>query len=194
MPVRRGHPTFPLRPALNRTMEEALTFEGPSAVASDERLASDRFGGLFDRHHAHLYALGLRLTWNADDARDLVQDCFVRAIESGNVPQADQDAERWLVRILVNLCRDRQRRSAVRREHAKAASITHAPERHDPGVGPDVRAAVLALPVRQRAIVVLHEIEGHTIVEIAKMLGIAAVTARWHLHTARRALRETLGR
>jgi RNA polymerase sigma-70 factor (ECF subfamily) len=175
-------------------MEEALTFEGPSAVASDERQTTDRFGGLFDRHHAHLYALGLRLTWNTDDARDLVQDCFVRAIESGHVPSADQDAERWLVRILVNLCRDRQRRSVVRREHARIASIESAPERHDPGVGPDVRAAVLALPVRQRAIVVLHEIEGHSIVEIAKMLGIAAVTARWHLHTARRTLRGALGR
>jgi RNA polymerase sigma-70 factor (ECF subfamily) len=175
-------------------MEEALTFEGPSAVASEERQATDRFGGLFDRHHAKLYALGLRLTWNADDARDLVQDCFLRAIESGRVPESDSDASRWLVRILVNLCRDRQRRSAVRREHARIASIPDASERHDPGVGPDVRTAVLALPVRQRAVVVLHEIEGHTLAEIAKMLGIAAVTARWHLHAARRTLREALGR
>jgi RNA polymerase sigma-70 factor (ECF subfamily) len=175
-------------------MEDALTFEGPSAVASDERQANEKFGGLFDRHHARLYALALRLTWNADDARDLVQECFLRAIESGRVPEADPEASRWLVRILVNLCRDRRRRAAVRRAHATIDAAPRPREGHDPGVDAAVRAAVLALPVRQRAVVVLHEIEGHTIQEIAKTLGIAAVTARWHLHAARRKLRENLGR
>jgi RNA polymerase sigma-70 factor (ECF subfamily) len=175
-------------------MEEALTFAGDSSVAPEERLATETFGRLFDAHHAKLYALGLRLTWNADDARDLVQDCFLRAIENGGIPPAEPGALRWLVRILVNLCRDRARRSAVRRAHAMIAPARSRTESHDPGIGPDVRAAVLALPVRQRAVVVLHEIEGHTIVEIARMLGIAAVTARWHLHTARRKLREALGR
>jgi DNA-directed RNA polymerase specialized sigma24 family protein len=48
--------------------------------------------------------------------------------------------------------------------------------------------------VRQRAVVVLHEIEGRTLNEIGGMLGIAAVTARWHLHVALRSLRKELSR
>ena len=57
-----------------------------------------------------------------------------------------------------------------------------------------VRDAVMALPVRQRAVVVLHEIEGRSLREIGEMLGIAAVTARWHLHIALRSLRTELSR
>jgi len=179
---------------LEEAMDDAMSFEGPPAVASEAKPSTERYGTLFDRHHARLYALGLRLTWNADDARDLVQECFVRAIETGRIPAGDDDAGNWLVRVLVNLCRDRHRRLAVRRAHARTVPDSDPAITHDPAVNREVRAAVLALPVRQRAVVVLHDIEGRSIGEIAAMLGVAAVTARWHLHTARRKLREALGR
>jgi RNA polymerase sigma factor (sigma-70 family) len=180
-------PTVPRGRTLGRVMEQALTFEGRDTVRSDDRTWTETVGRLFDTHHARLYALALRLTWGADEARDLVQDCFLRALARGRVPGDDDAAERWLVRILVNLCKDRSRKAAVRRAHT-------APPREettgDPAVDVAVRDAVLALPVRQRAVVVLHEIEGRTLEEIAGLLGIAAVTARWHLHAARKRLRE----
>ena len=174
-------------------MEQTLTLEGRGTVTSDEGARADEVGRLFDRHQSRLYKLALRLTWGDDDARDLVQECFLRAIEH-RVPDDPVAAERWLVRVLINLCRDRRRRGGVRHAYAQDARNGVPAAVHDPAVNAAVREAVLALPVRQRAVVVLHEVEGRTLHEVAAMLGIAAVTARWHLHVALRSLRKELSR
>jgi RNA polymerase sigma-70 factor (ECF subfamily) len=172
-------------------MEHSLALEGRDTVTSHETARAEAIGRLFDDHNSRLYKLALRMTWGDEDARDLVQECFLRAIEH-RPPEDPIAAERWLVRVLVNLCRDRRRRGAVRRAHEREAQGESAVEAHHPGVNAAVRSAVLALPVRQRAVVVLHEIEGRTLQEVAEMLGIAAVTARWHLHVALRSLRKEL--
>jgi RNA polymerase sigma-70 factor (ECF subfamily) len=172
-------------------MEQTLTIEGRETVTSDEGTAAEAIGRLFDLHHARLYRLALRMTWGDDDARDLVQECFLRAIEH-RVPEAAEGAERWLVRVLINLGRDRQRRAVVRRSHGVDFHEVPPPAAGDPGMSAAVRDAVRRLPVRQRAVVVLHEIEGRTLTEIAEAMGIAAVTARWHLHAALRRLRKEL--
>jgi RNA polymerase sigma factor (sigma-70 family) len=108
-----------------------------------------------------------------------------------DLPPGPEGAERWLVRVLVNLCRDRRRRGLVRMAHARRVAQEPEPA-GDPGLHAAVRDAVRRLPVRQRAVVVLHEVEGRTLQEVAATLGIAAVTARWHLHVALRALRKEL--
>jgi RNA polymerase sigma-70 factor (ECF subfamily) len=174
-------------------MEQTLTLEGRDTVTSDESARAESIGRLFDRHQARLYTLALRMTWRHDEASDLVQECFLRAIEH-RVPNDPKFAERWLVRVLVNLCRDRRRRDVVRRTHEQQARNVVPFEEHDPALNAAVRDAVLALPVKQRAVVVLHEIEGRTLQEVAQMLGVAAVTARWHLHVALRSLRKELSR
>jgi RNA polymerase sigma-70 factor (ECF subfamily) len=174
-------------------MEQSLTLEGRGTVTSDESARAEVAGRLFDRHQGRLYKLALRMTWGDDEARDLVQECFLRAIEH-EVPDDPIAAERWLVRVLINLCRDRGRRGEVRRAHARATQSGTAAAAHDPAIDAAVRDAVLALPVRQRVVVVLHEVEGRTLQEVAEMLGIAAVTARWHLHVALRSLRKELSR
>jgi RNA polymerase sigma-70 factor (ECF subfamily) len=133
------------------------------------------------------------MTWGSYEARDLVQECFLRAIEH-RVPDDPRVADGWLIRVLVNLCRDRQRRRVVRQAHEQQVPHGTAVVGHDPAMHAAVRDAVLALPVRQRAVVVLHEVEGRTLREVADMLGIAAVTARWHLHVALRSLRKELSR
>ena len=173
-------------------MEQTLALEGRDHVTSEETRV-ETIGRLFDTHHTRLYHLALRMTWGDDDARDLVQECFLRAIEHP-LPGDPKAAERWLTRVLVNLCRDRHRRRTVRRLHARERSHEPLATSEDPATSAALRDAVLALPVRQRAIVVLHEIEGRTLSEIGELLGIAAVTARWHLHVALRSLRKELSR
>ena len=174
-------------------MEHTLTIDERGDAASREDARIDTIGRLFDSQHARLHRLALRMTWGHDDALDLVQECFVRAMEA-RLPDDPLAAERWLTRVLVNLCHDRQRRGAVRRAHDGAPRRDVPAPAEDPVMNAVVRDAVLALPVRQRAVVVLHEIEGRTLEEVAGLLGIAAVTARWHLHVALRSLRKELSR
>src|SRR5688500_17570631 len=76
---------------------------------------AERLGALFDAHHQRLYRLARRMLRDPDAARDLVQETFLRAARSpGAIPMGLNDEEAWLVRVLVNLCRDSWRRSQTR--------------------------------------------------------------------------------
>ena len=67
----------------------------------------DRVAALFDAHHERLYRLARRLTPSVDDALDLVQETFLRAARSPRaVPFGSSPEEAWLVRVLINICRD----------------------------------------------------------------------------------------
>ncbi|HEY6139427.1 MAG TPA: sigma factor, partial [Thermoanaerobaculia bacterium] len=81
-----------------------LVSGGAMEMDGGERLAE-----LFDRHQARLYRFALRLSGSDDEAKDLVQDAFVRAARA-RVPEDDEAALRWLVRVVTNLARDRWRR------------------------------------------------------------------------------------
>src|SRR5262245_24351990 len=130
--------------------------------------ATDRLAELFDSHQNRLFHLALRLCSDREEARDLVQETFPRAARHpGTVA-----GESWLVRTLVNLSRDRYRRLAVR------ARVREELSREQDRVDPEethvaratVQAALARLAPRRRAAIVLHEIEGRPVREVARLL------------------------
>jgi RNA polymerase sigma factor (sigma-70 family) len=160
----------------------------------DSRLK--RLGWLFDAHHERLFRLARRMAADPEEAHDLVQETFLRAARRpGAVPPGEPAGEAWLVRVLVNLCRDRFRRLAVRSRGREELRL-------EPGVSahPEpaalaraaVQAALARLSPRRRAIVVLHEIEEVPVERVASLLGIAQVTVRWHLAVGRKELAKLL--
>jgi RNA polymerase sigma-70 factor (ECF subfamily) len=153
--------------------------------------AETRLLGLFESHHRRLYLLARRLTASPSEAEDVVQDTFLRAARTSTpVPQDFSGAEAWLVRILVNVCRDRWRVLQGRRR----LEARYETPRWTPAAG-NPEAALIAqttiwnalnqLAPRRRAVVVLHEIEGIDISGISRLLGISAVTVRWHVGRGR---------
>jgi RNA polymerase sigma-70 factor (ECF subfamily) len=98
------------------------------------------------------------------------------------------------VRILINVRRDQWRKEDVRRRHhhelRPLVATPHA-EGHliDRAV---VWQALDRLPPRRRAILVLHELDGMPVADVASHLGISAITVRWHLSRGRRALADIL--
>lgn len=189
-------------------MHDTVLVEGIGRVAgTGERAAGElpvaaalsgpaRLAALFDLHHRRLYRLGLRMLGSAEDAQDLVQETFLRAARSlSRLPDGDSGAEAWLVRVAVNVCRDRQRRRGVRR--ARAAELPQqlpAPDEEAPRLARwTVHAALAELPARRRSILVMHELEGLSTHEIGRLLGTSAVTVRWHLAMGRRELARRLG-
>ena len=168
----------------------------PMAAADDpaERLAS-----LFDTHYDRLYRLARRLVPSIDDALDLVQETFLRAARAPNlVPLGNTGEEAWLVRVLVNIRRDQWRKAGVRKQNDPTANEGFAMirPRSDPETALIAKAtawqALDQLPPRRRAIVVMHEFEGMPVPAIAALLGIRAVTVRWHLAAGLRELSRTL--
>ncbi len=149
---------------------------------------SSRLGALFDAHGARLYRLARRLASDRNDAQDLVQETFVRAAgHLSAVPNGAGPEEAWLVRVLVNLARDGWRRGRVRADERRWGIVEQTggdPERRYLA-RLEVQRALARLPPRRRAIVVLAELEGMEIGAIGRLLGISAVTVRWHLLRAR---------
>src|SRR5688500_770163 len=85
---------------------------------------NDRLAVLFDTHEDRLYRLARRLAPSADDARDLVQETFLKAAKSLNgMPLGFMKEEAWLVRVLVNIRRDQWRKNRVR---ARSAAVLRA--------------------------------------------------------------------
>ena len=166
-------------------------------VAGDApRPAAARLAELFDAHHQRLYRLARRLSRSADEARDLVQETFLHAARAPHrIPSGATHEEAWLVRVLINIARDRWRKSAVRaRVQALQSPAAPAPGPEDAAIARAmIWRALDTLPPRRRAIVVMYEIDGATVSAIARLLGVTAVTVRWHLSRGRRELARVLG-
>jgi RNA polymerase sigma-70 factor (ECF subfamily) len=177
-----------------------MTGEATVATANhDAAAAADRLGALFDSHHQRLYRLARRMSRDPDEARDLVQDTFVRAARSpSSVPAGEPAEEAWLVRVLVNLCRDRWRQTANRDRlrlrqgygvRVDRSTAMAEPQTSDPEAALVARSVVWraleTLDPRRRAVLVMHELEGLPIEAIARTLSVTAVTVRWHLSKGR---------
>ena len=155
----------------------------------------DRLTLLFDEHQDRLYRLARRLSRDADEAQDLVQETFLRTARTlRSVPVGHSNEEAWLVRVLINIRRDQWRRAAVRKRSPFSlhASVTNADSEAALIAKRTVWRALDLLHPRRRAVIVMHELEGMTISAIASLLGISAITVRWHLSMGRRDLKRVL--
>ena len=122
------------------------------------------------------------------DADDMVQDAFVRALQREAGFRRDASPATWMHRIVVNLCLDerrkRQRRHSLETEAAPDALA--GPPRLPDRV--TVRAALQRLSPADRRICLLYDVMGYTHVEIARALRIPVGTSKSRLALARRRL------
>jgi len=146
---------------------------------------------VYRAHAARIYALCRRMVGDDAQARDLVQDVFVRAWERLTTFREQSAFGTWLHRLAVNVVLE-QLRSRKRDDarHTDADEWLAGPgslaERLDTRM--DLDKALARLPAGARTVFLLHDIEGYSHDEIAQMTGIAPGTARAQLWRARRAL------
>lgn len=154
----------------------------------------DAFGVVYRVHAPAVHAVCRRMLGNDEDAREMVQDVFVRAWERLASFRGESALRTWLHRLGVNLILERLR--AARRDALRFADDAgdvpgSALERRlDARI--DLAAALDRLPNGSRMVLVLHDIEGYSHEEIAAMTGIAPGTSRAQLWRARRHLSRML--
>jgi RNA polymerase sigma-70 factor (ECF subfamily) len=168
----------------------------PMLVERVRRGDREAFGLLVDRYSEQAFAVAYGFLQHAEDAEDLVQDAFIRALERIDKLGRGSNFGPWFYRLLVNAALNRRKYLARRRTDDVPASAS----------GPDSPAvdteraelrgrladALGSLPDDLETVVILHDLEGFTHPEIAELLGIPEGTCRSHLSRARRMLRETL--
>jgi RNA polymerase sigma-70 factor (ECF subfamily) len=156
------------------------------------------FEPLIRAHQRMIHSLAYRMTGSLADAEDLTQETFIRAYRQLDSYQGTAKFSSWLYRIAVNACltwRQREtRRSEVHRDWS--ADTAGQPENHSPAdrddVSRTVQAALMKLPAKQRAAVVLTVYDGHNHAEAAKILGCSETTVSWRIFAARRKLKRLL--
>jgi RNA polymerase sigma-70 factor, ECF subfamily len=158
-------------------------------------VAGDRyaFEELFYRHRRQLYRLAQITSRNTEDAADALQDAMLKAHRSAPAFRHDSAVSSWLYRIVVNACLDRLRRSKTHPTTAlddDACHIGDPTPRLDTAIA--VERALMRLPVEQRAAVVAVDMQGYSVAETARMLGIAEGTVKSRCSRARAKLAEAL--
>lgn len=150
----------------------------------------DAFRALYRAHTPALYALALRLSGgDRDEAEDLVQESWVRALTALRTFRADSALRSWLCGVLVNVRRGRIRADWRIVDMPDVEPLTE-------GSGPedaiDLEHAIGTLPEGARDVYVLHDVQGYTHREIADLLGIVEGTSKSQLNRARALLRSAL--
>jgi RNA polymerase sigma-70 factor (ECF subfamily) len=167
---------------------------------------TDAFGVLVARHRDRLWAVALRTTGNPDDAADGLQEGLVAAYRRAGSFRGESQVTTWLHRVVVNACLDRIRAAKIRRFDALPDDIEDrgtlvATAQHDDL--PDAAAedaerrtrvldALATLPADQRAALVLVDMEGYPVAEVAEMLGCADGTVKSRCSRGRARLAELL--
>lgn len=169
----------------------------------DRARAGDRsaFDELVRATTADTYTLAFRLTGNEEDARDVVQETYLRAFRGIGKFRGDAQFTTWLYRITANcaatqLGKRRRHRHEELDDEGGYADLTPG---HDPlaraeasNLRDRLTVALEDLPPRLRAVIVLRDVYDLPHDAIAEELGISESAAKVRLHRARKKLRERL--
>jgi len=181
-----------------------------AAAKSMEDEIQREFDELVRRYYRQAYNLAYRLTGNAADAEDLVQDAFLRAYRFFDRYDRSMPFMNWFSRIMVNLYIDEYRR----RGRLKTISLDEPQQTEEgeegttldiPDPGPTsleialdkvyvdaIHEGLQHLPPDFRTAVLLADIQGHSYEEIAEMMGTSIGTVRSRIHRGRKQLRDYL--
>jgi RNA polymerase sigma factor (sigma-70 family) len=168
-------------------------------VALARRGNRDAFGALVSRYLRPALAVAWEYAPTRDDAEDLVQDAFHRALRSLDRFDETRPFGPWFFTILRNVARNAAERnsrwtSVAVPDELPADGGDPEDEAHRAVLRESIQEGLDILPPMQRTCFRLCDIEGFGGTEVAGMLGLSAATVRTHRHRARATLRDALER
>lgn len=164
--------------------------------------ASEWLSGLVQQHLRRVFAVLYRIVGNRADAQDLSQEVFLKAFQRRHQLRDPERVLPWLLRIASNAAIDFQRARAVQRDPQPWSEELHS---GPPGPSPEhllvqqereqrLHDALKVLSPKERAAIVLRDLEGMSGAEVARTLGCSQITVRTHIASARIKLRRFLSR
>lgn len=154
-----------------------------------------------------LYNFAYHLTYNEEDANDLVQETYLKAYRFIDKYDVGTNAKAWLFKILKNAFINDYRKKTKRPTKVDYEEIVNYHDEEDSNyssymdlreemfqsmMGDEVTNAINSLPVDFRTVILLCDIEGFTYEEISKIIDIPIGTVRSRLHRARNMLKQQL--
>jgi RNA polymerase sigma-70 factor (ECF subfamily) len=167
--------------------DEALVFQSQNGDAA-------AFAELVRKHQRMIHSLTYRMTGSMADAEDLAQEAFINAYRQIGAYRGGSKFSTWLYRIAMNACLSWRRRETLRVEVAANWAENNSAPRAEREVenGDLVHAALLKLPPKQRAAVMLTLHDGMSHAEAAEILNCSETTVSWRVFAAKRKLKRWL--
>ena len=157
------------------------------------------FEELFHRHQGRVYSVTRRMMNNEEDAEDLVQEIFLKAYQKIDKFKYTSAFSTWLYRLAVNQCIDQLRKrknsvNAMPLEEAILQVDEDTPEDHAllDDRNRQIWSAINSLRDKERAIIILKDIEGLSYKEIAEVFKCSLGRVKSRLHEARQKLKAIL--
>jgi RNA polymerase sigma-70 factor (ECF subfamily) len=153
----------------------------------------EAYEALVSNYQRMIHSLTYRMTGSIADAEDLAQEIFIQAYWRLNTFRGEAKFSSWLYRIGINTClnwrKREQRREQLQEEWARqdcpCEAVDDKAER--------VQAALMRLPAKQRAAIILTTYDEMSHAETARVLGCSETTVSWRLFAARKSLKKWLG-
>lgn len=173
----------------------------PSLIEAARRGDKKSLEKLLSLEQARIYAYGLKMCRNPEDARDVAQETMLAMSRSLHDFRGDAALSTWMFQIARSFCiKKRRRRKGAPAETEDVDGMALA----DPRPGPEqtlgakemeaaLGEALESLPLSAREVLVLRDVEGLTAPEVAKVLGTSVLAVKSKLHRARIALEKSLG-
>jgi len=162
--------------------------------------SQEAFAALVERHQQRAFWAAYKVLGDAETARDVAQEAFVRVWRALERFDFSMAFTTWLYSITVNLAIDHLRRTK-RHRGVDVEVLQESLADHDPGAAPahgqetrelarQVRAVLDTLDGKYRTVLALRDLEGLSCKQISDITGISHATVRWRLHVARKHFRE----
>ncbi len=148
----------------------------------------EALGAFYEQHARDVWTYAYRVTGNAADADDIVQEAFLRLFKAERLPDGEEDLRRYMFRVAGNLIADRWRR----RTRDERAALTAADAATAGGRDLDVVRTFSELKPRERALLWLAYVEGDSHTDIAESLRLGRDSVKVLLSRARSRLRDLL--
>jgi RNA polymerase sigma-70 factor (ECF subfamily) len=167
---------------------------------SEQVVRAESFTRLYREQSDRIYGLCLRMSGDSVRATELTQDVFIRVWRNFDRIRPDSNPGAWVWRLAVNVVLNGMRsdRRLRAREHL-VADVSPYLRAQTPATPVPIRrialeSALHRVPPKARKVYILHDVEGHSHDECARLLGVAPGTVRAQLHRARRLMRAALER
>ncbi|MGH7595768.1 MAG: RNA polymerase sigma factor [bacterium] len=168
-------------------------------VEADLELTERQFAAVVEQHQRSLVQLAFRLVGNAEDAKDLAQWAFAKLWLNRHRLDAEREVFHYLRKALVNLCIDHLRR---RGKHEPGVEFDENRFSRDPAnplqqledqeLQNQLLRCIDALKPKQKATIVLRDLEGYSVEETAGMLACTKTNVLCNLHLARENVRRKM--
>jgi len=155
---------------------------------SSSQRTCDSFSEKYDAYSGMVYRLGIIYLRNKADAEDVLQEAFIKLLYQAPDFPDREDEKYWLIRITVNLCKDRLK-SFWRRNTVPILDMDFTDkEAEDIGL----LSLVLSLPKKTKDVIYLYYYEGYNVSELSRILRISESAVKMRLKRGREHLKMEL--